>query len=289
MSTAASSSTHADALVPPRIPLADGGWLSTVSLGTWKLDHEAARAAVAASILAGYRQVDTAARYHNELGVGQGIRDAGLADGEVQVTTKVRGGDQGYEETLRAVESSRRILGLDRIDLCLVHWPLPRLDRYVDTWRALVRLREDGVVASIGVSNFSLEQIDRLEAETGVLPVVDQVELHPRLPQAALRAGLAGRGVVAQAWGPLGRGKGLLDAEPLVAAARAHGVTPAQVALRWLVEIGAPPVPKSGDPDRRLANLDVFGFALTPDEHAAIATLETGERAGKDPATDEEF
>lgn len=289
MSTGSTTTPSAASLVPPRIPLADGRWLSTVSLGTWKLDHDAARAAVAESIRAGYRQIDTAARYHNELGVGQGIRDAGLAPGEVQVTTKVRGGDQGYDETLRAVESSRRILGVDAIDLCLVHWPLPRLDLYVDTWRALVRLQGDGVVRSIGVSNFSLEQVDRLVAETGVAPVVDQVELHPRLPQAALRAGLAARGVVAQAWGPLGRGKGLLDAEPIVAAARAHDVTPAQVALRWLVELGAPPVPKSGDPDRRRRNLDVFGFALTPAEHAAIAALETGERAGKDPATDEEF
>lgn len=289
MSTGAAASSPDPSRVPPRIPLADGGWLSGVSLGTWRLDHDAARAAVAESIRAGYRQVDTAARYHNELGVGQGIRDAGLAPGEVQVTTKVRGGDQGYDETLRAVESSRRILGVDAIDLCLVHWPLPRLDRYVDTWRALVRLQGEGVVRSIGVSNFSVEQIDRLVAETGVAPVVDQVELHPRLPQEALRAGLAERGVVAQAWGPLGRGKGLLDAEPIVAAARTHGVTPAQVALRWLVELGAPPVPKSGDAERRRQNLDVFGFALTPAERASIATLATGERAGKDPAVDEEF
>lgn len=275
--------------MPPRIPLADGGWLSGVSLGTWRLDHDAARSAVAESIRAGYRQIDTAARYHNELGVGRGIRDAGLEPGEVQVTTKVRGGDQGFDETLRAVESSRRILGVDAIDLCLVHWPLPRLDLYVDTWRALVRLQADGVVRSIGVSNFSLAQVDRLVAETGVAPVVDQVELHPRLPQAALRAGLAERGIVAQAWGPLGRGKGLLDAQPLVEAARAHGVTPAQVALRWLVELGAPPVPKSGDAARRMQNLDVFSFALTPEEHASIATLDTGERAGKDPSVDEEY
>ena len=272
----------------PRIPLNDGNWLSAVGFGTWMMNDEQVRSAVVESAQLGYRLFDTAARYHNEAGVGQGIVNSGLPREDIQVTSKVRGGDQGYEETLRAFEATRRNLGLEYVDCYLIHWPLPRLDLYVETWKALIHLRETGAVRSIGVSNFSTEQIDRLISETGVAPAVNQIELHPMFGQPQLRADNAERGVVTQSWGPLGRGEGMLEAEPLAAAAAAQGVAPAQVALRWIYQLGAYPIPKSGDQVRRQQNLDIFDFELTETEMAAIATLESG-RLGKDPAVDEEF
>ncbi len=182
---------------------------------------------------------------------------------------------------------SRARLGLEHVDLYLIHWPLPRIDRYVATWRAMIRLQEEGLIGSIGVSNFTATQIERLETETGVAPAVNQIELHPRFPQAPMRDYDRARGIATQSWSPLGRGDILGDAT-IGAIAAAHQVSAAQVVLRWHVQRGAIPIPKSATPERQAANLDVFGFELADHEMAAIAGL-SHQRIGGDPDTHEEF
>lgn len=272
----------------PAHPLNDGRTIPAVGLGTWPLDDDAAGEAVAGALGLGYRLVDTALNYGNETGTGRGIARSGVPREDVFVTTKVPGRHHGYEKTLASFEESRRNLGLAYVDLYLIHWPLPRVDLYVDTWRALIRLREDGLVRSIGVSNFTAEQLARLEEETGVLPAVNQIEMHPRLPQEELRAVHAAQGIVTESWSPLGRGRDLLADPAVVAAAEAHGVTPGQAVLRWHTQLGAVPIPKSADPGRQRENLDLFGFELTPDEVARISAGPR-ERFGGDPETHEEF
>ncbi|WP_327172863.1 aldo/keto reductase [Streptomyces sp. NBC_01336] len=272
----------------PAHTLNDGRSIPAVGLGTWPLDDDAAEKAVAGALERGYRLVDTALNYGNETGTGRGIARSGVPREDVFVTTKVPGRHHGYEKTLASFEESRRNLGLDHVDLYLIHWPLPRVDLYVDTWRALIRLREDGLVRSIGVSNFTADQLARLEEETGVLPAVNQVEMHPRLPQEELRAMHAAKGIVTESWSPLGRGRDLTADPAVVAAAGAHGVTPGQVVLRWHTQLGAVPIPKSADPGRQRENLDLFGFELTPDELARIAAGPQ-ERFGGDPEVHEEF
>ncbi|MGW6203001.1 aldo/keto reductase [Streptomyces sp. NPDC055089] len=272
----------------PAHTLNDGRTIPAVGLGTWPLDDDAAEKAVAGALERGYRLVDTALNYGNETGTGRGIARSGVPREDVFVTTKVPGRHHGYEKTLASFEESRRNLGLDRVDLYLIHWPLPRVDLYVDTWRALIRLREDGLVRSIGVSNFTADQLARLEEETGVLPAVNQVEMHPRLPQEELRAVHTAKGIVTESWSPLGRGRDLTADPAVVAAAGAHGVTPGQVVLRWHTQLGAVPIPKSADPGRQRENLDLFGFELTPDELARIAAGPQ-ERFGGDPEVHEEF
>ncbi|WP_326656837.1 aldo/keto reductase [Streptomyces sp. NBC_00385] len=272
----------------PAHTLNDGRTIPAVGLGTWPLDDDAAEAAVAGALERGYRLVDTALNYGNETGTGRGIARSGVPREDVFVTTKVPGRHQGYEKTLASFEESRRNLGLDYVDLYLIHWPLPRVDLYADTWRALIRLREDGLVRSIGVSNFTANHLARLEEETGVLPAVNQIEMHPRLPQKELRAVHAAKGIVTESWSPLGRGRDLLADPAVVAAAEAHGVTPGQAVLRWHTQLGAVPIPKSADPGRQRENLDLFGFELTPDELARIAAGPQ-ERFGGDPEVHEEF
>ncbi|MDP5317027.1 aldo/keto reductase [Streptomyces poriferorum] len=272
----------------PAHTLNDGRSIPAVGLGTWPLDDDAAEKAVAGALERGYRLVDTALNYGNETGTGRGIARSGVPREDVFVTTKVPGRHHGYEKTLASFEESRRNLGLDHVDLYLIHWPLPRVGLYVDTWRALIRLREDGLVRSIGVSNFTADQLARLEEETGVLPAVNQVEMHPRLPQEELRAVHAAKGIVTESWSPLGRGRDLTADPAVVAAAGAHGVTPGQVVLRWHTQLGAVPIPKSADPGRQRENLDLFGFELTPDELARIAAGPQ-ERFGGDPEVHEEF
>jgi diketogulonate reductase-like aldo/keto reductase len=252
------------------------------------MDDAEAERAVAEAIGLGYRLVDSAVNYRNETGTGRGVLNSGVPREEIVVTTKLPGRDHGYEQTLRSFEESRKRLGLEYVDLYLIHWPLPRVDAYADSWKAMVKLREDGLVRSIGVSNFTAEHIDRLERETGVLPSVNQVELHPLFPQEELRAQMAAKGVAVESWSPLGRGSDLLGSKEVAAVAEAHGVTPAQAVLRWHVQLGAVPVPKSGDPGRQRANLDVFGFELTGQEMAALGGLGRG-RIGGDPETHEEF
>ncbi|WP_240649492.1 aldo/keto reductase [Streptomyces sp. Z26] len=273
----------------PVLPLNDTWTLPAVGLGTWPMDDDEAERAVAGALETGYRLVDTALNYRNETGTGRGIRRSGVPRREICVTTKLPGRHHGYAETLASFEESRTNLGLDYVDLYLIHWPLPRIDRYVESWKAMLRLRDEGLVRSIGVSNFTAEHIDRLEEETGELPAVNQIELHPALPQDELRAFHADKGIVTQSWSPLGRGaNGLLDDPAVTAAAEAHGVTPAQAVLRWHTQLGAVPIPKSGDTDRQRANLDLFGFELTAEELSRISAR-PAERMGGDPVAHEEF
>ncbi|MEU1268763.1 aldo/keto reductase [Streptomyces sp. NPDC005799] len=272
----------------PTYTLNDGTTIPAIGLGTWPMSDAEAERAVAGALETGYRLVDTATNYRNESGVGLGIARSGIPREEVVVTTKLPGRHHGHEETLASFEESRRRLGLEYVDLYLIHWPLPRVDKYVDSWRAMIKLREDGLVRSIGVSNFTAEHIERLEKETGVLPSVNQIELHPLFPQEQLRAFHDANGIVTESWSPLGRGSSLLEDPALVAIAEAHGVTPGQVVLRWHTQLGALPIPKSSDPERQRQNLDIFGFELDADQLAAVSDR-AHRRLGGDPTVHEEF
>jgi diketogulonate reductase-like aldo/keto reductase len=264
------------------ITLNDGAGIPQVGLGVFQVPDHQAGSAVQTALATGYRSIDTATIYRNESGVGAGLRASGLPRGEVFVTTKVWNDDQGFDATIAAFEASRRRLGLDVLDLYLVHWPCPRADRYVETWRALIELRERGRVRSIGVSNFMPEHLERIMEETGVVPALNQVELHPRLQQEQLRAFHAEHAIVTQAWSPLGQGL-LLDDPTITAIAAEREVSPAQVVLRWHVQIGNVIIPKSVTPSRIAENLDLFGFALGEDEMATIAALDRGQRVGPVP------
>lgn len=257
--------------VLPTLPLGDGRCMPSLGLGLWRVADEQAAQLVRTAVEAGYRLIDTAAAYGNERGVGEGLRsvEAGSA---VFVTTKLQNEDQGYDRTLRAFERSQQRLGLAAIDLYLIHWPMPARGLYVQSWRALIRLRAEGRVRSIGVSNFEAAQLQRLIDETGVAPVLNQVELHPWHPQRALRRVHAWLGLRTQSWSPLGQGRRLQEPVLQRIAAR-HGRTPAQVVLRWHLDEGLIAIPKSAHPDRLRENLDVGGFHLTPDELAAMASL----------------
>ncbi|MGW8064117.1 aldo/keto reductase [Streptomyces ziwulingensis] len=272
----------------PTHPLNDGTALPALGLGTWPMTDDEARRAVREALETGYRLIDTAANYRNETGVGRGLADSGVPRDEIVVTTKLPGRHHGYEETLASFEESRARLGLDYVDLYLIHWPLPRVDKYADSWKAMLKLREDGLVRSVGVSNFTAAHIERLERETGVLPSVNQVELHPLLPQDELRAFHERKGIRTESWSPLGRGSDLLDDPALAEVAGAHGVTPAQAVLRWHTQLGAVPIPKSSDPGRQRANLDVFGFELDAGQMRAVADR-AHRRIGGDPEVHEEY
>ncbi|WP_022894272.1 aldo/keto reductase [Agromyces subbeticus] len=269
----------------PHLPLADGSFIPQLGYGLYKVPTtDAARLSLDA-IAAGYRHLDTAAFYGNEREVGEAVRASSLPRDELFVTSKVWKDDNGFDSALRAFDESMRLLALDRLDLYLIHWPVPSTDRYVDTWRALVRLRDEGRVRSVGVSNFHAHHIERLIDETGEAPVVNQVELHPWLPQTALREFHAARGIRTEAWSPLARGR-VLGTPLLDDLAAKHRRTPAQIVLRWHVQLGNVVIPKASSAERIRQNLDVFGFELDADDLAAIATLETGERTGRDPDDD---
>lgn len=266
----------------PSLTMNDGIQIPQLGLGVYKVpDHEATRVVVDAIEL-GYRHIDTAAFYDNEVGVGRGIRESGAPRKDLFVATKVWHDRHGFEETLTSFDASLDRLGLDYVDLYLIHWPAPAQDRYVDTWRALERLREEGRARSIGVSNFKGHHLDRLAAETSTVPAVNQIELHPRLPQAETRAYNHAHGILTEAWSPLARGT-LLEEATLVTVAAKHGKTVAQVVLRWQLDLGNVVIPKSVHRDRLASNLEVFDFALDADDLAVIAALESGERTGKDP------
>ncbi len=272
----------------PLHTLNDGTTIPAIGLGTWPMDDAQAEQAVADALDLGYRLVDTATNYRNETGVGRGIAASGVPREEVVVTTKLPGRHHGYEETLASFEESRRRLDLAYVDLYLIHWPLPRVDKYVDSWRAMIELRESGLVRSIGVSNFTPEHIERLERETGVLPSVNQIELHPLYPQDELRAFHEGKGIVTESWSPLGRGTDLLNDPVVRGIAETLKVTPGQVVLRWHTQLGALPIPKSGDRERQRANLAIFGFDLDATQMAAVADR-AHRRLGGDPEVHEEF
>ena len=259
----------------------DGHRIPQVGFGLWQVD--AADRVTEMAIGLGYRLVDGAAIYGNEVGMGQGIRASGVARDDLFVTTKVWNDRQGYDSTLRAVGESLGRLGLDRVDLYLIHWPCAGQDKYVETWRALINLRDQGAITSIGVSNFDAVQIDRLMAETGVMPVLNQIELHPRMQQAELRRAHAERDVITQSWTPLGKGQSF-DAPPVQAIAARVGKSAAQVILRWHVQLGLSVIPRSTRQEGLAQNLDILDFVLSDADMAAMATLEAGARTGPDPA-----
>ena len=266
----------------PLLPLNDGHSIPQLGLGVYKVEDALAADTVQVALEAGYRHIDTAALYENERGVGQGLARSGLPREDVFVTTKVWNDRHGYDDTLRAFDESLGKLGLDYVDLYLIHWPAPRQDRYVDTYRALETLRADGRARSIGVSNFHTHHLDRLLRETAVTPAVNQIELHPWLPQAELRRFDLAHGILTEAWSPLARGRAI--GNPVLDAIGArHGKTAAQVVIRWHLELGNVVIPKSVTPDRIRENIDVFDFSLAADDLAAITALDSGERTGKDP------
>jgi 2,5-diketo-D-gluconate reductase A len=269
----------------PRVTLNDGRSIPQIGLGVWQTPPDVAGPAVKAALGAGYRMVDTAAIYGNERGVGEGIRASGVARQDVFVTTKLWNDAQGFDSALRAFDESLGRLGLEAIDLYLIHWPSPRRGLYLETWRALVRLREEGRAKSIGVSNFGPDELERVIGETGVTPALNQIELHPRFQQRKLREMHARLGIATESWSPLGRGALLAD-RAIGAIAKKHGRTPAQVIIRWHIDSGLVVIPKSVTPARIVENFDVFSFRLDEGDTAAIAGMDSASgRMGPDPAT----
>ncbi|MEU9855634.1 aldo/keto reductase [Streptomyces sp. NPDC047974] len=255
-----------------------------LGFGVWQVPDDEAEKAVATALEAGYRSIDTAAIYENERGTGKALAASGVPREELFVTTKLWNADQGYDSALRAFDTSLERLGLDHVDLYLIHWPTPAKDAYVDSYRALEKILVEGRAKAIGVSNFLPEHLERLKAETGVVPAVNQIELHPQLAQAESRALHAELGIATEAWSPLGSGRGLLDVPAIVAVARKHGRTPAQAVLRWHLQTGNVVIPKSVTPSRIRENIDVFDFELDAEDMAAIAALDEGRRLGPNPA-----
>jgi diketogulonate reductase-like aldo/keto reductase len=275
----------------PTYTLNDGMTLPAIGFGTAGLRGEDAVTATTSALEAGYRLIDTAVNYENESEIGEALRRSGVARDEVLVTSKIPGRDHGYDDAIASTKGSLERLGLDHLDLHLIHWPNPSRDQYVDAWRALVDLREQGLVRSIGVSNFTAEHLDRIIDATGVAPAVNQIELHPLFPQPEMQRVNEERGVITESWSPLGKRQAPLDEAPVRAAAEVHGVTPGQVILRWQVQQGNLPIPKSATPSRQRENLDVFGFELDDAEMEAITALgrSDGRLFGGDPDSHEEM
>jgi diketogulonate reductase-like aldo/keto reductase len=269
--------------VVPSIALHDGEQIPQLGFGVFLVPPPETAEAVTTALLAGYRHIDTAAAYRNEAGVSQGIDAAGLQREDVFVTTKLWNDHQGYEESKQALRDSLNRLEMTHVDLYLIHWPAPALDKYVDTWRAFVELQQEGLARSIGVSNFNAEHLEKIIDATGVTPVVNQVELHPAFQQRGLRDAHAEHGIVTEAWSPLARGGAILSEQSIVAIAETHGKTTAQVVLRWHIQLGNVAIPKSVTPARIAENLDLFDFQLSADEMAAIDGFDAGGRIGPDP------
>ncbi|WP_017587043.1 aldo/keto reductase [Nocardiopsis ganjiahuensis] len=266
----------------PGITLNNGLRIPQLGFGVWQVPDDAVVEAVSHALAAGYRSIDTAAAYGNEAGVGEALRRSGLEREDVFVTTKLANSDQGYDATLRAFDASLGRLGLDVLDLYLIHWPLPQRDLYVPTWKAMERLYAEGRVRAIGVSNFQRPHLERVMEEGGIAPMVNQIELHPLLTQEELRAFGAERNIATEAWSPLGQGE--LLSHPLIAElARAHGRTPAQILLRWHIQLGNVVIPKSVTPERIRSNFEVFDFELPGAEVARISALNENHRFGPDP------
>ena len=268
----------------PRLTLRDGIEIPQLGFGVFQVPPEDTQEVVEQALDAGYRHIDTAGAYRNEKGVGAAIAASGLERGDLFVTTKLWNSEQGFDTTLTAFEKSLGRLGFEYVDLYLVHWPAPSEDRFVDTWRAFERIHEEGRARTIGVSNFRVEDLERLEVEADIRPTVNQIELHPRLQQAELRAWHADHGIVTEAWSPLAQGE-LLDDETIGAIAERHGKTPAQAILRWHLQLGNVVFPKSVTPERIRENIELFDFELSDAEMAEFERLDRGERIGPDPGT----
>lgn len=269
----------------PMVCLNDKHSIPQIGLGVFKTPPDVTGAAVEAALRAGYRHIDTAAAYRNEANVAEGVRAAAVAREDVFITTKVWNEDQGYDSTLRAFDNSLNRLGFDYVDLYLIHWPSPYRGLYVDTWKAFIRLKEEGRVRSIGVCNFEPAMLNKIISETGVTPAINQIELHPRFQQRKLRDFNAKHGIATQSWSPLGRGT-LLSDPTVVSIAKKHGRTPAQVVIRWHIDNGLIVIPKSVSPSRIVENFDVFSFGLDETDLAAVGKLNSADgRIGPDPLT----
>lgn len=266
----------------PSLPLAGGGSIPQLGLGTWPLDDSEVERAIVAAAEIGYRHVDTAVKYGNEVGVGRGVAASGVSREEWFVTTKLDGTYQGEDKALAGLENSLDRLGLDYVDLLLIHWPLPQRDQFVSTWRTFMRLRDAGKARAIGVSNFKPAHIDRLIAETGETPAVNQIQLSPAIPRREQRAYDSEHGIVTESWSPIGGSGDLLAAPVLATLAHKHGKTPSQIVLRWHVQNGLVAIPKSRNPERMAENLAVFDFELDGDDLAQLDALDEGPGAGVD-------
>ncbi|WSD21506.1 aldo/keto reductase [Streptomyces phaeochromogenes] len=255
-----------------------------LGFGVWQVPDDEAEQAVATALEAGYRSIDTAAFYGNEEGTGRALAASDVTREDLFVTTKLWNTDHGYDATLRAFDASLEKLGLEYLDLYLIHWPLPARGTYVDTYKAFEELLTDGRTRTIGVSNFLPEHLEKLIAESSVIPAVNQIELHPHLQQHALQEFHAERSITTEAWSPLGQGKGLLEVPQIITIARKHNRTPAQVVLRWHLQLGNVVIPKSVTPSRIKENIEVFDFSLDTEDMALISTLNEDRRIGPDPA-----
>jgi 2,5-diketo-D-gluconate reductase A len=269
--------------VMPSLAMNDGRQIPQLGFGVFQIPLDETRDAVSTAVDAGYRLIDTAQGYRNEEGVGAAIAASSVSRSDLFITTKLANSDQGHDKALAAFDVSMGKLGLDVLDLFLIHWPLPKFDQYVETWRAFEQLQATGRVSSIGVSNFTIEHLERLMKETDVVPAVNQIELHPEFPQDDLRAFHREHGILTQAWGPLGQGKGLLENPVLSRLAAAKGRSAAQVVMRWHLQLGNIVIPKSVHPERIRENIDIFDFELDQADMQEIAGLNTGRRLGPDP------
>ena len=274
-----------DPTAVPAVRLNDGSDVPQFGFGVFQIPADQTVTAVRTALDAGYRHIDTAQMYGNEAEVGRAIAESGVPREEIFVTTKLDNSRHGYDAALSALDESLRRLGFDYVDLFLIHWPRPQEGRYVETWTALEKLKADGKARSIGVSNFTVEHLERLAERTGTVPAVNQIELHPQFPQAALRAYHAEHGIATEAWSPIGQGKGLLDDPVLTGLAQKYGKSPAQVVLRWHVQLGNIVFPKSMHAERMRENIDVFDFELAGDDMQEISALDRGAggRLGPDP------
>ena len=263
-------------MTTPRYALNDGTSIPAIGFGTYPLKGEEGIAAMTSALEVGYRLLDTAVNYENEREVGEALRRSGLPREEVQIASKVPGRDHANERAVASVESSLDALGIDYLDMALIHWPNPSVGLYREAWKALVEVRERGLARSIGVCNFTAQHLKDIIDATGVTPSVNQIELHPYFPQAQMRAENERLGIRTEAWSPLGKRRAPFEEPPVAQAAQAHDVTPAQVILRWQVQLGNVPLPKSATPERQRTNLDIFGFELTEQEMDAITALGQG-------------
>ncbi|EIK97232.1 2,5-diketo-D-gluconic acid reductase [Pseudomonas sp. M47T1] len=269
----------------PLITLNDGVQIPQLGLGVWQLDDAQAYESSKAALAAGYRHIDTAMIYGNEAGVGRAVAESDVPREQIFVTTKLWNADQGFDRTLRAFDASLERLGLETLDLYLIHWAIPKKGAYRDTWKAFVRLHQEGRVRSIGVSNFNAEHLGHIIDDTGVVPSVNQIEIHPDFNQAPLSQWCRDRGIVTESWSPLGQGGELLKLPLFAEIAQRHGKTPAHVILRWHLQNGHVVIPRSSNAQRIATNIDVFDFELSDQELEAIARLTQTGRLGPDPET----
>lgn len=266
----------------PTVYLNDSNTIPQIGLGTWPLNDQEAAAVVRTAIELGYRHIDTAYKYGNERGVGQGIRESGIEREELFITTKLDGSYQGNDRAIQGLDGCLERLGLDYVDLLLIHWPLPERDEYISTWKTFEKLVTADKVRSIGVSNFKPAHLERLMTQANIPPAVNQIQLNPRTSRVEQHAYNAEHGIITVAWGPLGPRSDLLQDAVLQDIATRHGKTTAQVVLRWHIQIGVVPIPKSAQAERLAQNIDIFDFALNEAELAAISALDTGAEPGVD-------